>query len=267
MSTAHLLQPIFGRELLQSFTDQYANTLEEYIASTPYDALEKIKRKYTVVPSISGRNSEQILNIREAISRYSCERDLGYAFMIVAPHTHWRKRLPILISFDGNNYVLSEEIPAKESMYFPVSFAFTASGLLPYEWIDDTVSLPLKELTYLWKCAKWVATEVLTSVSGFGISINYRFKNPTDRTIVSTIEFQGLHGEQCGRSIVAPADRVEEDFVVAELEQVAWHALKYNCDGLSESEKACFMEIRELIDNIPSSKLRMLLCNRLLDKV
>ena len=264
MSTIHLLQPISGRDLIQNFTRQYVKILEEYVAPTPYHALEKIRRQYMIIPSISGRNSEQILNIREAISQCACDRDLGYAFMIVAPHTHWHNRLPILISFDGTNYILTEDTPAKGTMYLPVSFAFTSSGLLAYEWIDDTVSLSLEDLKCLWECAEWVAAKIAPRVVGFGISINFRFKSPTERVIVSTIEFQGLHDEQRGRSVVAPADDVEEDFVVEELEQVAWHALKDNCDGFSESEEACYIQIRELIDNIPDSKTRMLLCNRIL---
>lgn len=262
-SDANRLGPIDGRKLLAQYSTACERALREYVASSPDDALRKISTNYSSLPSISGRNSREVAIIRNAISQYSSEEDFGSAFMIVAPHTHWRKGLPILLSFDGKKYLLSEKAPREEIRYCPVSFAFTPSGLLAYEWIDETVRLPLEDMLALWQCAEWIAEEIGSTALGFGLSINFRFKNPMDKTIVSTIEFQDPSNRH-GGSIIERADKVEEDRDnLGKLEQVAWHARMDNCDGLSEQEAACFLEIRDLIDNVPDGKARMLLWNRI----
>lgn len=174
--------------------------VEKYIAPSLEIALEKIRTKYSTLPSISGRNSAEIVAIRKAISQYSLERTFGPAFMIVAPHTHWCKGLPILISVDGENYALSEDVPKEETTYYPVSFAFTSWGLLAYEWADETVPLQLENMKALWRCAESVATKLRLAVSGFGLSINFRFKSPMDNMIVSTIEYQDRRSGWSGSS-------------------------------------------------------------------
>lgn len=86
-----------------------------------------------------------------------------------------------------------------------------------------------------------------------------------DNTIISTIEFQDHRSRHAG-SIIARADKVEEELSLTELEQVGWHALVNNCDDLSEHEKDCFLEIRDLFDNIPKHKVRMQLWNRIIGR-
>lgn len=243
---------IEGAALARWRTGPGDELIRRLVAPDTATSLARIRARAGHLPDRDGGGSEEIAALRDAIAAFGDPR-IPYGLKIVAPHTHWDEGWPIIISHAGDRYLLSEQQPRVGAKYRPVSFVFHATGPVPYEWADETVHVREEDYRLLMNCIVRVNEAVHRWDLPFGLSIDYRFKQPLDPVLTGTSELQGIDGPEL--ATLMTESHFLENFSDVEMEQVAWHAF-HDDHGLQGDEHAVAAKIRETLAGIDSPHLR-----------
>lgn len=247
-----LTRPISGTELLFLFkTTNYANLLfKDRIVFGADTAIEQIEKKLGERPLASGDNISEIQNIRDLLFADSNSMlDLN-GLTIIAPHTHWQKKAPVIYSFlpEKQGYVVGPQQIKNNITYTPVSFVFSEEFPLCYEWIDETILLDKREWQESFNIIRKLNEMLSLEKSLFGIAIDFRFRSSLKEEPVSSLELP-VDFEQEGIDkdfsfIVNQSKKIERNGPSV-IDQVAWHPFSRKFYNFSEDEMAILESIRD----------------------
>lgn len=205
-------------------------------------------------PWRNGLNVPAITALRGYLGNV-CPAEFIPAFIVIAPHSHWSAG------------VLVERYDSELARYWlgpseingplrPYSFAFSATGLVPYEYADESV--PIDDRLYQRAIAmvrsveaKIISEGQIEQFAGLGLSIDHRFKAIGERTLFSTME------HQCHQTHMA---YVEIDLEVGfrakiGIGQVGWSAWAHELEA--ERDFMNLMRaIEEIVDGLPPEEAR-----------
>lgn len=245
---------ISGIRLIElSKSQAFKNHLKLQIANNPEIALARLKKFYGEVPNVSGSMNPGINYLRDLIYTLSEELSqpsLSNAFVIVAPHTHWKPSSVITYQFDSDKsrYIIGPHPVNSAGTYLPVSFSFNNGCSFAYEWvIADLVDN--NSIEDLYKIVGKVALTASKDAPGFGLSIDFRFKATLTDKSINTIEipiddkddlFDGFSEIITEHNHAALSDPNG-------LEQVAWGAKSDKLLGLDEVELELLNDLRKFL--------------------
>lgn len=198
------------------------------------------------------RECEPIVQLRRCISQLDPSGKFSQSVLICAPHTHWHDSL-IIQSYDvlSGVYLNGPSHATESANLRPVSFAFTESGPVPYEWADESVPIAEVELTQVTEFIDELCRVYVRSLSYsppvVGVLIDHRFKLSVFEHRIFTFA-EGPHDELSGRAVVRPIIQSVGTtyFQDPEIIQSAWTALDIDTCELSPAvlgrEQIAFLE-------------------------
>lgn len=210
---------------LRSFChgEVFSNIVGTKVASSPGRALAKIREMYGKEPAANGNDNPGIVLIRNCFAAaVAPENDQLNAFLITAPHTHWDRDKPVIISRSEHGYVVGPQPIDVSKYYTPVSFVFEADGPVPYEWADDSIRFQPNDLNRTAAILNNVGMQEGVAELPFGLSLRFWFKNlfapPSEATIEYTEDESVSELAQVYELKAFQKTRTERDYA-----QVGWH--------------------------------------------
>ena len=243
-----LLAPIAGADLSHiAQKENYFDLLfPEFVAETVLVAGERIRDLFGQIPTPDGNNIEGIQTIRRILFKAAGGYPKVNAFMILAPHTHWEERSPVIyhLSDKDGQYSIGTTTLHPTEMYTPVSFVFSKFGLLPYEWVDSSILMNQNEWMEAIQILKRINAQVFPLNYPLGISIDFRFKYSLFDTIHSTTEFSRRFDERIETKIVRNTDLDKYD-IDDDFEQIGWHPVSDETMDLTKEELALLQALKK----------------------
>lgn len=232
-------------ELYSSFRE--GHDFVKAIYRTPSDAHRGIRNYYGTDLDISGTSVKDIAVIRDTLFQCVPIADFLNAFVIVLPHTHWDGVRPVIYNrpTQGGEYIIGHH-PLQRQKYYPVSFAFSSLGLIPYEWVDDSVDMNPAQWAEAIKILQRFFEKLPDKNMPFGLCIDFRFKtrlfDPSLQTVELTIDNQ--EEPWFGFSRIVRRDSIKDPEEALGLEQVAWNPQSDLLLDLSNDEMELLNSIR-----------------------
>lgn len=246
---------VVGKDLKEIFRQGYGRVLfPRKVAASSGEALRRLREFYGALPDGDGHNISGITYLRRLLWIKTAARHHLAAFSIVAPHTHWDKVRPIVISSDGNRYSSSARDLDPHKTYFPVSFVFSDEGPLPYEWADDSVSVDSAALKTCFAIIKKVNRAIHSQNLPLGISLNFRFKELMEERILPTIEYSDPGRPDSAAAAILPMHAFLTEYGGGDHVQVGWHAYHDAAYQLTAKETNAVRLIRESLKSLPETQ-------------
>jgi hypothetical protein len=246
---------ISGERLSELYSPNYIDDLTRTgVASSPAVALARIEHSFGSKASLSGCNIFGIDWFREEIQKHPQVIYVRNALVITAPHTHWHSKNPTIISSAGRRYLIGPRNIHTNNRYLPVSFVFSASGPLAYEWADETITIDTKQASVALEAVQWLNERAWKSSWPLGIGLNFRFKDLFSPEIIPNLECQLEDLEDLDN----PSEPLAEihrtaDYVATRhnpnVEQVAWGLTFSSSYNLSAGETAAICALRRHLSN------------------
>lgn len=227
-----------------------ADRIAALVAPDPTTAIDLIETRHGVRPTARGLNLPILNEMRTWLDGYDPSGLLANGLMIVAPHSHWEKGLPILVSRPGMHYRIREAMPESEGRYRPVAFALGETVPVPYEWADGSVDIPQDQHSALVDAIAEAADYFGSRAEHLGLAINYRFKHPIAPEEIASAEFPETDAAEAAGIVVrsgAPHDATGVETSGRVLEQVGWSARALR-PGLPKDLNGVFDRVAELMD-------------------
>lgn len=248
---------ITGREIINSFEAGYADLIYRgAVADDPSASVQKVNSFFKLEPSVDGGNIEGIRLIRKELLNRAKEKKHISSLMIVAPHTHWHDRKPIIYHYDTEKeqYFIGPHIidPLKE--YLPVSFAMTSKGVLAYEWIDESIRPDIEEWNYAIELLYNSAPLIQMNEWPLGLAIDFRFKKSLFETAYSSVEYP--ESEKSSFSIITTHTAYSAAGRDLNIEQVAWHPYDDAYYEFTADEEAVLKELRDTMKQLSTNDER-----------
>lgn len=254
--TDEFTRPLSGNRLIEFF-EQYSSILfPNLVSQSPELATQRAEKYFGTELTQAATNIPSLAEIRNHIYECSPEIRVIDSFTIVLPHTHWKKRTPIIYSFDKPNkrYIIGPHQIIERETYIPVSFAFYKGTAIPYEWADETVGIDLKEFDTCLEIIQKVASKYDCIYFPFGISIDFRFKATLFSTFGGTVEIPETdeNSPLAEFSYIIAQTAFDRSDMNLSLAQVAWHPHSDKILNLNEEETDLLTELRKLLSNANS---------------
>jgi hypothetical protein len=253
VSTAKMLT---GRELLSLFEDgTYAERLfSGKIAFEASNALDRIADVYGIIPSRDGGNIPGITMLRDSLYYLAQDQLLLNGLAIIAPHTHWQGRRPVIYSYHpaSDTYRIGEQKISEDRYYKPVTFIFSEDGALSYEWADASVFMDPAEWEQSVQLIQLLNATLSDTELPLGIAIDFRFRNSLYDEAAASIE--KVHPTDdpslSGLSIITRPTTHYLPTGNEVMEQVSWHALSDLSAGFNDGEMVLLHELRSFLNQI-----------------
>jgi hypothetical protein len=226
---------VTGKELLALFEDgSYADLLfSKKVTFDASNALNRIREFYGRQPDTDGGNIPGIKQIREVLFDIATDKRPIHGLAIIAPHTHTKEKRPIIYTYHPleNAYVTGFHRVKEDSYYRPVTFVFSKDGVLPYEWVHESVAIDQSELEQCSQLIQDLNGSLKDRDLPLGIAIDFHFRDSLygEAERVQRIEDPTWPGF----ATIVHQTSVAGDQVT---EQVSWHALSDRIDVLSKTE-------------------------------
>jgi len=247
-----LCQPILGEKLLELYPGYLKNVFPNYVSDTPKIAIKKITDYFNVTPSINGNNVSGIVDIRDRLFKLSEKKEFVNAFAIVASHTHWVDRKPIIYHYlkSKNCYIIGTHPINPDSTYHPVSFAFNSNFPLAFEWCEG-LSLIEDEYKIAFDLVNNLNDEIQNKNYPIGISIDFRFKKSLFEKPIASVELpiDETGHDFFGYSKIVSLEYFESTRKGEGTEQVAWHPFSDLILGLNQAEMEILNKLRLFVFN------------------
>jgi len=239
-------EPISGADLLSAYA-KCIDIISREISDNPLIAVNKIIDKFQSIPTLSGNNIPGIIEIRDKLFEICKSKRIINAFSIVAAHTHWHDKMPIIYTYDlqKKEYIIGPHKIENEGIYYPVSFVFYNDFPLPYEWC---YLIPFKDAEY--KKAYEIIVELNNSFHKYkyqlGISIDFRFKKSIFDKPIASVELPIIEKEDhfYGFSKYISYKSFSKNNLNITPEQVAWHPYSDSLLRLNRSELKLLNDLR-----------------------
>jgi hypothetical protein len=253
MSTLNMVRPVTGAELADRYRPE---VLADLVAPNPCVALERIRRRHGAEPSHRGLNLDIMMRLRSFFAERDPSGQLANGLMIVAPHSHWEKGLPILISRSGRHYLVDERRPVTESVYRPVTFALGQAKPVAYEWVDATVEIPDDQYRRLLDVIVDVAGHFGQEARDLGLAINYRFKQPFDSLHMASEEYPESDAPDAPAIVIQGGTRAAglPEAGMIDMEQVGWPAQDFRAE-LPQHLTAVYDRVAGMLDRLDTDTL------------
>lgn len=262
---------INGKALIDKYwnEDVIHSLIPNYIADSPNMAMDKIFQNTGLYPSVEGGNIELIEKIRKLIYETSTHKKAYNSLLINAPHTHWESLKPVVYSFDAhkNRYIVGPEEIDQNRIYFPVSFAITNKGLIPYEWCDDSNKFfegYRKVYLHIDKISR-----IIEDNNFLGISVAFRFKRnlyeysyPTIEVPLNYLEPTYISEKSC---IILLSKYLEikgldsinlEKNYIYDIRQVSWHSKSHLFLNLNQTEEEIYLKLKCILEECKTEEER-----------
>lgn len=242
-----------GAALLRGFDP---DTIARFVAPDPRAALDRIAARHGAEPSPRGLNLPIMADIRDYLAGRDPSGRLANGLKIVAPHSHWDKGLPILISRLGAHYVLDEQVPLAGNRYRPVSFALGGPQPLAYEWVDESVDMPDDQYHALIDTIVAVAKQFGERVRDLGLAIDYRFKHPFASDVIQSEEYPESDAPNAPAIVIRQGQHYLglPDAGVETMEQVGWTARQTRGD-LPDKITPVYDRVAQLLEGLDDTAL------------
>jgi hypothetical protein len=226
---------VTGKELLALFEDgSYADLLfSKKVTLDASNALNRIHKFYGRKPNTNGGNIPGIKEIRELLFDIATDKRPLHGLSIIAPHTYCKERRPVIYTYYPleNAYVIGLHRVNEDSHYRPVTFVFSKDGVLPYEWVHESVAIDQTELAQCSQLIQDLNGSLKDRDLPLGIAIDFPFRD-------------SLYGEAERVQIIEDptwpgfATIVHQTSIVGDevTEQVSWHALSDRMNVFSKAE-------------------------------
>jgi len=245
-----LCKPISGKKLIEIYPEYSKFLFPNFISETPGNAIKKITKFFKQSPSINGNNISGIVAIRDNLFYIAEQKKFINAYAIVASHTHWVDRKPIIYHFleKENKYIIGPHSINPDETYYPVSFAFDDRFPLVFEWCEAKL-INENEFKIAVDIVMRLNAEVCQYNYPFGIAIEFRFKSSLFEKPIPSIELpiEEKENEFFGYSEIVTLEYFEANQQGEETEQVAWQPFSDLMLGLSLDELEVLNELRLLI--------------------
>lgn len=231
--------------------------IPEYVALSPEDAIARIRNVFGRYPSRSGGNISGIRSIRDLIYDISADDSSKNAIMIVAPHTHWDALNPITICSAAGRYIIGCASPSAERLYLPISFVITSDGIVPFEWIDDSIYVEMAEYEIAYNTCFELSMHIRNHRWPLGLSLNYRFKSLMAPEIKPTLEYPlDVNDAPSSPSAIVLAEEFMGQKDNVSFQQVAWHSYSDKCYNIDDNGQRVLSDMREILDNADDNTRR-----------
>ena len=180
-----------GSELAALYDDSFVSALTLAISpSGPEYAHSRIIKHFKVRRNFLPSRIPLFTRISKAVR--ARDGDL----LILAPHTHWEISSPIIYTYrtKGNKYFVGCLEIDPNGVYQPVSFVMHYGSVLPYEWIDQSITIDQCELQKNVDIINFLFDTGLVGEEPIGIGIDFRFRHKeatpiADQYNTGSIEF------------------------------------------------------------------------------
>jgi len=251
--TALVNRSVTGKELLCLFSDStfISRLYSSKLIYGPSESLKVIEEYYGVAPSMDGGNIHHITQIRDLLFELTVDKRILNSFAITAPHTHWIDKKPIILKFDSltESYIIGQHAVECDREYTPVSFVFADEGLLPYEWVDETVSIDSDEWSTSYNLISTLNSQIALLNFPLGIALDFRFKSSLFESAKGSLENPMPNSDF---SYISRFSDKLESHRTHTTEQVSWNALSELVYDFSDKEKAILKDLREDLGAIAS---------------
>ncbi|MBK6340963.1 MAG: hypothetical protein IPN93_12780 [Bacteroidetes bacterium] len=241
-----MLQPIKGSLLKQTIQNGYLIFIfQDYVSNTVVEAKEKIRDRYGFVPDADGYNNSDINKLQHLLFKYTGGLPKVHGFVITAPHTHWDNRKPVIYHSDkeNNRYIIGPQDIYIDNIYIPVSFVFTPFGILPYEWIDNSIILNESEYDFCIKALHNTEEHITEYPYLFGISLNFRFKKSLYDFPIISVEHPVVLNNNTELAEILLVKNSADKYGTEMLDQVAWTPVPKDKMQLNQEEEEIYTAI------------------------
>lgn len=252
--------PLSGNRLLELF-DKYSSILfPKLVSQSPELATERAENYFGVELTQAATDIPALAEIRDCIYKNSTDDRYINSYAIILPHTHWKKREPIIYSFDKINarYIIGPHKVINTQKYYPVSFVFHKGSALPYEWADETVDIAPEEYETCYQIIQEVAKNYIEDYFPFGIGIDFRFKTSLFSTFGGTVEIpeEDPNSPNAEFSYIFSQHDFDQVNMNLSLTQVAWHPRSDKLLKLTDEETKLLNELRFLLGRAKNQEER-----------
>ncbi|MBL0237898.1 MAG: hypothetical protein IPQ02_15135 [Saprospiraceae bacterium] len=166
-----------------------------------------------------------IVDIRDNLFQISEHKEFANAFAIVASHTHWIDRKPIIYHYlkQENKYIIGTHSIHPDEIYYPVTFAFHDNFPLAFEWCESKL-INENELNVAIDIVIILNKSIFEKKYPLGIAIDFRFKSTLFEKSLPTIELpiDERRNKFFGYSEIITLEKYETNQQGEMTEQVAW---------------------------------------------
>ena len=250
---------ISGQDLSDCLQAGYlARIFPAKVAPSPGNAIARISEAFGVTPSGSGRNIPAIEQLRKEINDFSvgCAelQAIGNSLMICAPHTHWDPNRPIILSREGNTYRSGPMKLEPKGQYVPISFVFTGSGPVAFEWGDVSLGISPEDYKAIWCVISAVNDAVWSYDWPLGLSLNFRFKGLFEDSYEPTVEYSDDDNDEVDMARIYTVDDLYRERGQVDFVQVGWHAHADDSYSLSSEASEALARVRQNLERLSLSE-------------